>query len=370
MHFICLRDKLARALTFTQRVVSRNFTLPILESLLIETEKGQLKITATNLEIALRCWVPGKVEKEGALTVPAGFLGGIIHNLRTEKIESAVKGTTLHISTQGYAATIKGQNAEDFPVVPPVKGETTIIVGAPELLEALAQLQNIITVSEARPEISGVLMQFEKEAGLFAATDSFRLGEKRLGLKEKIKTKTDGLIKIIVPLRAVQELIRVLESAEGSVTIQIDANQALFLLPHLQLTTRLIDGSYPDYEKIIPQEFATETTFDRGELIERIRLVSIFSGKTNDVRLHLDEAKQALALSASSSEAGEGETKLAATIKGESVDVVFNYRYLLDGLENINGDKVLFKINTNTKPSLLRGVKDTTYRYVVMPIRE
>lgn len=368
MKFLSVREKLAKSLGLSQRVIAKNFTLPILESALIETEKGQMKISATNLEMAIRCWVQGKVEKEGSLTVPAAFLLSIVQNLNTEKITLETKGSILHITAEQYRGTIKGQNAEDFPSVPEVKGEVEAVFEGTALYQGLAQLQNIVTISEARPEISGVYVILEGNKGVLAATDSFRLGEKKISLKGELKGKAEA--RFIVPLRAVQELIRILEGGQQDVVVRIDANQAMFMLPHVQLTTRLIDGVYPDYAKILPKEFTTETVFERGALLDKVRQVSVFSGKTNDIRLHFDAEKQIIVLSASSSEVGEGTTELSATIQGESVDIVFNYRYLIDGLQNLSDDKVRFQLNANTKPSLLKAVGDVTYQYIVMPIRE
>lgn len=368
MRFVCIREKLAKALTTAQRVVSKNFTLPILESVLLETEKGQLKITATNLEVATRCWVQGKVEQEGSITVPASFLSGIVQNLHTEKIEFNTKGTILHIVADDYKATMKGQNAEDFPSVPPVKGEHIIMVDGSQLLLAFSQLQNIVTISEARPEISGVFMKFEDSNAFFVATDSFRLGEKQLSLSKKVKGK-DG-VRIILPLRAVQEVGRALEQNSEEVTIKIDANQALFVTPNVQITTRLIDGAYPDYAKIIPKDFSNQISFTKEAFMEKLRLISVFSGKTNDIRFHVDTKAQVVSMNASSSEVGEGSTDLNVTVKGDDMDIVFNHRYLMDGLQNINSEKILFELNANTKPSLLRSPEDATYRYIVMPIRE
>ena len=368
MNFVCLREKFGKGLAAVQRVVSRNFTLPILESVLIESEKGRLKLTATNLEVAIRCWVPGKVEKEGAIALPAAFLGGVVQNLHTDKIQFEVKGTVMHVKSEDYSAVIKGQNAEDFPVVPPVADGLKFAIGAKVFSEALGQLLNIVTVSEARPEISGVFMTFNKDAGLFVATDSFRLGEKQMSVKDGVKK--EGGFKVIIPLRAAQELLRIIEKEEEAVAVTLGENQAMFSVGEVELTTRLIDGNYPDYEKVIPQEFMAETSFERAELMDRIRQVSVFSGRTNDIKLHFDSKEQTISVAASSSEAGEGETKFSAVIKGETTDVTFNYRYLLDGLENLGSEMAVLKVNDASRPSLLKAPKDETYRYIVMPIRD
>ncbi len=368
MKFTAFQDKLNKGLGYALKVISRNVSLPILENFLLKTESGRLKITATNLEEAIEVRVAGKIEKEGEVTVPANVFSNLISNLNDQKITLELKENILHITSDDFSAEIKGQETDDFPVIPEVEAGSEFTFKTEEIKQGLNQVLNIVTSSGTRPELSGVYFRFTGNKELkVVATDSFRLGEKTISAPDD----DSDAHSFILPFRAASELNRLLDAAGEDFALRFDKNQALFDLDGVRLTSRLIEGNYPDYEQIIPDEFTTEVTVPKEELIKKIRLVSTLASDSNAVSIDLDADKGSVLMHTSSSAKGASKSSLQeASIKGDSVKISFNWRYLMDGLSNLEGEKVVFRLNGSDKPSLLRTEEDTSYFYIAMPIRE
>ena len=221
------------------------------------------------------------------------------------------------------------------------------------------------SLSDSRPEISGILMNFEKELIRLAATDSFRLAEKLIYQNQKSSISQA----IIIPQRTIQELIRILQELELEVEIILGSNQILFDLGNTQVISRLIDGQYPDYQQIIPKSFETQVILNRNELINNIRIASLFSGKVNNIKVSIQPKESLIEISAKDIDIGENKSQIEAKIEGKEVEATFNYRYLLDGLNNIFSDKVVLGLNSASNPVIIRPVGDTSYTYLVMPIK-
>lgn len=368
MKVVCAYNKLKELVESGERIVSRNLTLPILNNLLLEAQKNSLIISATNLEIGIRGEFPCKVIQEGAVSVPAKIIRGIISNLAEEKIELETKKTnTLTIKAGSYKGELKGQPADDFPIIPTIKNKDSFRIAAEELAKALSQTIPFTSVSETRPEITGVFLTKGKgdETVRVVATDSFRLAERMIFLKNKDKEQS---FSVILPQKTAAELLHLL-SGESEIDISIEKNQVAFSLPSKELISRLIDGAYPNYEGFVPKEFASEVTADRDELIKTIRLVSLLSSRINDICLRAEQKEGILRVSAHDPDLGENEATLKVEQSGETIEVHFNWHYLLEGLQQIEGKKVTLKFSSETKPALLRSVGKSNYLYIVMPIR-
>lgn len=373
MKFICVREKLLKSFNLASHIVSKNISLPILGNFLIETDTNKLKISATNLETAISVWVSGKTESEGKVCVPASVLTQAVSNLQSDNVElEAVEKYNIKISSSDFEGVIRGNPADDFPAIPSVQKTYSVTLPVSLLKEALGQLMNIITISETRPEISGVLFSFAKNQLKFVATDSFRLGEKTIIFTDK-SSKVSGkesLKSFILPLKGVSELLKTLDAEKDVVSIFYDENQALFVLDGVHLVSRLIGGQFPDYEKIIPSEFMTEVLVNKEELIKKIKAVSIFSSRTNDIKLEMNSKDQKIIMESASSDTGQSKSTISCSITGDSAQITFNWRYLLDGLMNLTTDQAILRFNTGQKPALFRGKGDKSYFYLVMPIRE
>ncbi len=368
MHIICLQENLKQALNITEKIIGRNLTLPILNNILLSIENNKLKISSTNLEIGINHWVSGKIQKKGNITVPAKLFSDFISNLPNEKVELKVKNNQLNIKCKNFKANLKGLSADDFPIIPKIKDKPLIKIKGSILKNAFSQVVEMTSISESRPEISGVYVKFDKNTIKLAATDSFRLAEKNIEINSnKLKTQS-----IIIPQRTIQEIIRILSEKDESnqeVEIVLSSSQILFDLGYTQVISRLIDGQYPDYQQIIPDSLETQIVINKKELLNNIRIASLFSGKINDIKVLVKPKKSLIEISSQDVDIGENKSQIKAEIKGKEVEVAFNYRYLLDGLNNIFSDKVIIGLNDSVKPVMIRPVGDLNYIYIVMPIK-
>ena len=367
MNIICLQKNLKQALNITEKIIGRNLTLPILNNLLLFIDRNKLKISSTNLEIGINSWVIGKVKNKGSITIPARLLTDFINNLPNEKIELKIKDNQLEIKCKKFKSSLKGLSSDDFPIIPNIIDKPLIKIKGSVLKNGFSQVIDMTSLSESRPEISGVYVKFNKDSIKLAATDSFRLAEKNIEINSNYKELKGQ--SIIIPQRTIQEISRILGEEEIEVEIVLSNNQILFDLGHTQIISRLIEGQYPDYQQIIPDSFQTELMVDRNELINNIKIASLFSGKINDIKIFVNPKKSIIEISAKDVDIGENRSKIGAKIEGREIDVIFNYKYLLDGLNNIFSDKVAIGLNNSSKPVVLRPVGDNSYTYVVMPIK-
>ena len=365
MHIICLQKNLKQALSICERIIGKNLTLPILNNILLSIENKRLRVSSTNLEIGINCWVSGKIEKEGEITVPARLLSNFVGNLPNKKVELKVKDSHLTVKCENHRANLKGLAAKDFPIIPKITENPLVEIKGDILKSALTQVVEMAAFSESRPEISGIYLNFDKSQIKFVATDSFRLAEKVIGSKNKFNNQS-----IIVPQRTITELIRVISDEEvNNVKIILGNNQILFDLDYCQIISRLIEGRYPDYQQIIPKESKTQATINKEELLNAVRIASLFSSKINDVKFVINPAKKQIEISAKDVDLGEDKSSLKADIRGPGLEIAFNYRYVLDGLNNILSDKVVFNLNSNAAPVVARPVGDKSYTYMIMPIK-
>lgn len=366
MEILTLQENFKKGLNIVQNIIGKNLTLPILNNILLTTEKNRLKLVSTDLEIAITHWISCKIKKQGEITVPAKLFSGFINNLPDKKIEIKTKDNFLQIKCENFKSSIKGIDAKEFPIIPKIKGELIFKIEALKLKQALSQIVNFTSLSDIRPEISGILINIDSKEIKFVATDSFRLGEKTL------KKDKEGMKKaIIIPLRTAQELIRVLsdQDKEELIEILVEQNQILVKTSDTQLVSRLIEGTYPNYEQLISKQFETTLILDRNEFLNAVKITSLFSSKINDLRLKIIPKKNLIEVFAQDVEVGENISQLKGEIKGKEMEIIFNYKYLLDGLNNILSDKIMLGLNSEASPGILKPVGDPSFIYVIMPIK-
>ncbi len=370
MNITVLRDNLREGLGAMERAVAQENTLPILKNVLLVTEGNKIRVTATNLEIGITKYILGKIQKEGGITVPFQTLFTIVNNCDAEKIYLETQGGTLLFKTDNYEAKLQGAAKEDFPIIPTIEHkDTSITLDAGVLKGAILEIMSASQISDIRPEISGILFDFQLSLFKLVATDSFRLGEKILTHTQFTTNATKGF-KVIIPFKTIQEIIRIFKD-DRELTLFIDAHQILIEDSDTKLISRLVDGSYPDYEQIIPKTTETELSVPKQQFMNAVKLVSTFSGKVHDIKLRLKEGAKALEIYSATQQMGENKYLIPVNAKGsEFEELVFNWRYLIDGLKPIHAEHFSFGINGDAKPAVLRAGEDASYLYVVMPIKQ
>ncbi|HYE22542.1 MAG TPA: DNA polymerase III subunit beta [Verrucomicrobiae bacterium] len=364
MKLIVTKDNLKKGLYVVSRVVGVGNPLQVLNNILIKTDQGRVRLSSTNLEIGVNTWVGGKIEEEGSLTVPARLINDYINNLPTDKVVLEKKETTLTVESENYHTNIKGLSADDFPLIPVVGDEPFARIDGQELRDALSETIWATAQNETQPEISGVYFVFEDDRVRIAATDRYRLAERIAVLKGQVSELKD----VIIPFRTISELYKILSVGQGEVQIYFSETQVLFKYDETELISRLIDGAYPDYRQIIPKEFKTEANVSREELLHAIKATALFASESNNIQLEVTE-KDGIVVKASSAASGENTTKIPAKVVGESNNAVFNFRYLLDCLNNLREKNVTLKLISDSSPAMMVPEGRTNYTYIVMPIK-
>ncbi len=356
------QENLNKALSSVSRVANSRNTLPILANVLIKTIKNRLSIAATNLDIAITHQIGSKVSQEGAITVPARLTQEFINSLPGGVINLEVKDNKLLIQADAYQSTINGVAADEFPVMPAITGGESWKISSLILKKALQQVIFAASTDEARPVLTGVYLHNIDGKHFIAATDSYRLAEKNLG---KIKNNSA----LLLPASSMQELLRILNDAEEDVEVVHDDQQVRFQVGDVELITRLVEGNYPDYRKLIPTSFATTATLNRAELMNITKVSSLFARESaGSVTLQADGTEQSVSIRAIASQLGENTASAKAEIKGGG-DITLNSRYLLEGLHAINGETVSLCFNGKLEPCVLKGTGETDYLHLIMPLK-
>ncbi|MGB9726554.1 MAG: DNA polymerase III subunit beta [Minisyncoccia bacterium] len=372
MKFITLVDSFKKAVGLAERITSKNITLPILNNLLIETNKNKIHIKATDLEIGIEINVLGKTEKEGKVVIPAKTFNNFLNSLTEEKINLEAKENNLRAESGKFKALFQGFNSEDFPIIPQIKTDKYLEIEKSLLKEGLEQVILSIGYSANYPELSSVLFKLEKEELKLVGTDRYRLAVKTIPL-EKIKTNIKEDWQAIVPLRTIGEVIKILseeiEESSPIITISPDPNQIQFMTEEVRLISRIINAQYPEYEKAIPLNFEKQAILKRNDLKEAIKVTGIFSGKINDVKFRFNPSKKEVVLEAREPALGQSETLLnPLEISGEELEIRFNYRFFLDGLEASRGEEIFIGLNKENTPVLIRGREENDFLYILVPL--
>ncbi len=367
MKLIVLNNNLKEGLNAVSRAVAENANLPVLKNILIRTFNNKIRFSATNLEIAVTYCVSGKIIEEGGVTVPFSVLNGIVNNCDSERVSLETDGNALNFKTDNYEAKIQGLGEDEFPIIPKIENSARYITIDAVLFKTyVLKVANAIQISEIRPEISGILLDFQLTQFKLAGTDSFRLAEKTVNEKD-FKSNFEQGFKIIIPIKTIQEVVRSLK--EGELAMYIDPNQTLFKNGDLEIISRLIDGTYPDYEQIIPKEFGTEMVINRESCLNAVKLVSNLTGKVNDIKVKTKENGKAIEVYSNNQFVGENKYLIPAKTKGDPFEIAFNWRYLMDGLKNFETEDVTVGVNGEMRPALIKNPADNSYFYLIMPLK-
>ena len=369
MKLSVMQENLARGLSVVSRAVSNRSTLPVLANVLLKTEDAGLKLTATNLEIGITYWVPGKIETDGATTVPAKLLTDLVNSLPAgDRVDLELQaGDTLHLRCGRFETHVKGIDADEFPAIGAAGERPTTRIAQNALRRALAETVFAAASDEARPILTGVLARFEGDQVTLAAADNYRIAVKTIPILDPVPETS-----VVIPARALVELARVLADVEDPVEIVLASgrNQVLFHLDGIDLVSRLIDGQFPNYQQVVPQTHTTRAILDREELLRAVRPAALIAHESaNIVKLQIGaDGEPGITVSASA-EVGDHVGQVEATVEGDGTTIAFNARYLADVLTNVNADQFALELNGPLSPGVFKPLGDDHYIHVVMPVR-
>jgi DNA polymerase-3 subunit beta len=363
MKLECSLEKLKNAILQTERITGKNLTLPILNSILLTAEGKSLKLRATNLSLGIEVEIPAKIEKGGVVAISGVVLANTFSNLnQNENVQiEGVEGNLL-IKTKKNQIRLKGGLHEDFPTIPYVDGES-FEMESKKFVDGIKSVYYSASQSDIKQEISSVYLYTNEEYIVFVSTDSFRLAEKKIKIKN-----TPHIEGILIPFKNIPEILKILSETEGLVKVIFNKNQISFSSHTTYLTSRVIDGVFPDYRQIIPKTFKTEAVVLKQDLLNALKLSNIFSDKFNQLNLTMDIKNKLCELSSSNNDVGENKTNIDAALKGEDMNLSFNYKYFLDCFPSLTSDSVYVKCVDVGRPIVVTPASDTSFTYLIMPM--
>lgn len=365
MKLECVKLNLKDALLTAERFTGKQLSLPVLRYVLFIAGEKSLKLRATNLDMGIEIEIPARVEKEGVIAIPADTLASFLSNLPHEKnITIEQIGEHLTILGSSYSTLIKGFGYEDFPTLPFVNKGTTFEIESRLIIDGFRATNYAVATSDIKPEFASIYCYTDEQSLIVVASDSSRLAEKRIALKNAPQE-----LSLLIPGRNVTEIIRALESVTERITVTSTKNQISFHTERMHITSRLVDGIFPNYTQIIPKQTTTEAIVLRQDLIDRLKLTTVFSGKLQQVRIKIDPEEKTFEIESRNDDIGETSQQIDATLKGESVQFLINQRFLMDALLYISVDSVVLSASGPGRALIIKGVGDQTFTYLIMPMK-
>lgn len=376
MQLSCLQENLSRGLSVVQRAVATRTTLPITQNVMMSTDNSRLKLSATNLEIAISTWVGAQVEEEGSLTVPARLLTEFVNSLPAARIDvtSSAQPLSLGLNCARFEANINGQDAEDFPPIPTVDEGSVGRIDASVMRDAINRVAFAAATDDSRPVLTGIKVEMTGDSFTFAAADGFRLAV----YDGKLSAPISEDINFTVPARALQEVGRLISAQSDPVefTVTPQKSQALFRLENVELVSQLVQGTFPNYRQLIPEECTTRVVVAHESFTQATRAASTFARDGSGiVRLNVTAGENGtdgkLAVSSRAEELGENVGEIDANVEGDDAKIAFNSRFLSDVLDVLGDDEVALETTTPSSPGVIKPASESegyTYTHVVMPM--
>lgn len=359
-------EKLKQAISLTERVAGKHATLPILSCIFVDIKKGGAVVKSTNLDVGVEVEIPVKSDGDGVFAIPAHTISAFLSQVNTKeqivKLETA--GNNLHISLAKSRGVIKTLPPEDFPTIPVIADGKSVTLPTDILIKGFRSVWYSASVSNVKPELSSIYIYRDAENAVFAATDSFRLAEKRVPLP-----KGSVIEDMLVPFKNTLEIVKMLDVAGPTVTMRSNKNLVSFEANGIRMTSRVIDGVFPDYKQIIPKSFSTEAVILKQDLINTIKVSSVFADTFNQIHMVVDPKKKVFEVDTKNNDVGENKSQLDAAITGDPVEINFNSKYISDSFQSIDADSVSLQFNGKNKPLVIKPVSgDQTFLYLVMPM--
>lgn len=363
MEFEVSKEDIKEYLVFAEKATGKNMSLPVLGTILFTAQKNTLTLRATNLDIGVEFSIPATVRKEGSVALPGIAISSFINALQNvKKITCRSEHSTLNITTGSNTVSLKTHPIDDFPTIPVVQEGEMLAIQSVKLIQGFKSVSYSAAIHDIKPEFSGVYMYGDKENLVFVATDTYRLAEKKI--KEK---KTPDFQGVIIPNKNIQEIIRVFEGIDDDISIVSNKNQVSFSTETIHISSRAINAPFPHYQEIFPKSYTTNATILKQDIIQALKITTIFSDKSGRVTFVIDPAKKQCSFLSQEQNTGEQQSQVSAAISGERAEHDYNYRYILDCLQFIPQDTVVLNISAEGK-LVIQGLGDNTFNYLVAPL--
>ncbi len=359
-------QKLKETVLLIDKVASKHLTLPVLSCILIEVKKNLAVFKATNLDVGIEVVVPVKTNEEGILAVPAGILSSFVSQIYNDNqiVKLEMVSGNLNLTTSKSKGTIKTVPPEDFPSIPKVSDGQKFTIAAEAFVKGLKSVWYSSSVSSVKPELSSVYVYNDGNSLIFAATDSFRLAEKRIK-----STVASSVSDILIPFKNIPDIMRIIENMGENMEVEISKNLISFKARDIYLISRLIDGVFPDYKQIVPKSFSTEAILLKQDMINALKISNIFSDKFNQIHLIIDPKAKIFEIQTKNNDVGENKTAVDAALTGDRIEINFNYKYIADSFQSIDADSVSLQLSGMNRPMVIRPVSgDQSFMYIAMPM--
>jgi len=366
-----LQENLNIALSVTSRFTALKSNLPILSNILISSDAGRLKLSATNLEMGINYWIGGKIEAEGSFAVPSKEVTEFISYLPSGKIDISLNSKSLlEVISPKAQSTFATSPIVDFPVLPQINDKTAIEIDQKIISDTITQVAFAAATDDSRPVLTAVLCRFTKDSFRLVATDGFRLSLKEIKMVDPLELPQDqDNLTFLIPSRSLQEVAKLAKSSKKlKMGLSVDSHQLIFVLPDMELVSRLIEGDFPDYQRIIPEVFTTKIYLDKNEFSQAIKIASVFARESANV-VKLSVKASSIEVSANATQVGQNKVTVDAKVEGDPLEIAFNYKFISDYISICQGDELIIELNEPLTPALFHDSKDPHLTHIIMPVR-
>ncbi|TRZ77161.1 DNA polymerase III subunit beta [bacterium] len=365
MQIECLRETILEKVSFLQGAVGRNLSLPILNNVLIKVEDGRIKLSTTNLEIGMTAWIGGKVEESGEITVPVKILANILNNISSEKVILKSNGDNLTVKGDNSKVMLKGMEGKDFPIIPSIKDGFELKLPADKVKMAINKTIFSVSVNETRPELTGILIDIDEKNVNFVGTDSVRLSKFSIEIDQPIGDSKS----VIVPSKTMSEVLKGIGGYNGDILCKISENQILFSFNNITIISRIIEGKYPPYNQVIPNNFKTKIVVNNKEFTKALKMAGIFAiNRASEIVIKQKDGGK-IEISSSAQDLGENSSVINANIQGDNIEILtFNFRYLSEGVFIIDDEEIRFSVSGSESPVIVDSEKNNNFLYLMCSI--
>lgn len=370
MKLSVLQENLNQALTVVSRFVAAKSQLPLLGHILFSTDSGRLKLSATNLELGINYWLGAKIDLDGSFTVPDHDIAEFVSYLPAGRLDLSLVDNLLEVVSSKATSTFSTTPSTDFPSLPPINSDTAITLDAKTLSAVIDQITFAAATDDSRPILTAVLCRFTNDILFLVATDGFRLSLKQIKLTTPIiLPENSESLTLLIPARSLQEVAKLAKTSQQlSLGVSSDSHQLIFVLEDLELVSRLLEGDYPDYNRIIPESYATKVTLSKEDLSQAVKIASVFARQSANV-IKLNIKNSLIEISANAPQIGKNSAKLDAKLEGDPLEIAFNYKFITDFLAICHGSEITIELNDSLTPVRFIDLSDPDFTHIIMPVR-